>query len=217
MSFAIPRRALIGAAAALPFAPALALAAPLRLKFELHAAFFSAETHQMPPIDPQVFVADPKAKAGIGPQGIHHAAGFRPALLEGPRDIGAYNALGAPLGFTIGQWFAATGALAIAPAGAGASIACRFANLRPNGVYSLFENHFDQKPVGFTPLDGTGEHNSFIAEADGRASVTVRAPAKPIHANAVLLVYHSDSHDHGLERGQIGVNAHHQLIARLPT
>ena len=35
-------------------------------------------------------------------------------------------------------------------------------------------------------------------------------------ANAVLLVYHSDRKTHGPSRGRIGINAHHQLIARLP-
>jgi hypothetical protein len=31
-----------------------------------------------------------------------------------------------------------------------------------------------------------------------------------------LLVYHSDGVDHGQQRGQIGVTAHHQLIIRVP-
>jgi hypothetical protein len=35
-------------------------------------------------------------------------------------------------------------------------------------------------------------------------------------ANAVLLVYHSDGRTHGTSRGQLGVTAHHQLIAKVP-
>jgi hypothetical protein len=42
------------------------------------------------------------------------------------------------------------------------------------------------------------------------------APGPIAHAEGVLLVYHSDDTDHGTERGQIGLNAHHQLIVRVP-
>jgi hypothetical protein len=84
------------------------------------------------------------------------------------------------------------------------------------GHYSLFENHFDQQPVGFTPLDGAGKANDFMANDSGSATVSVLAPQAPTHANAVLLVYHSDKTSHGDQRGDTGVNAHHQLIARIP-
>ncbi|TAL55926.1 MAG: hypothetical protein EPN80_05725, partial [Pandoraea sp.] len=47
------------------------------LPFEAHAAFFSRETHQPKPLDPQVFVRAPGAPAAMGPQGIRHAAGYR--------------------------------------------------------------------------------------------------------------------------------------------
>jgi len=186
------------------------------LYFKLHAWFFSHEMHLAQPIDPQVFVADPKVAAGIGPQGIRHVAGFRPALMFGPHDVSLYNALGEPLGFTLAEWFAAHGTVQITTAGTGTRVACRFHRLRPNGVYGLFENHFDQKPVGFTPLDGAGTNNSFVADANGDASIVVETPAPLTHANAVLLVYHSDNKTHGVSRGDIGVTAHHQLIARLP-
>ena len=215
----ISRRAVLGAgalgagAAMLPKAHA---AAPLRLHFKLHAWFFSKEAHVSPPVDPHVFVVDPRAPAAVGPQGIHHVAGFRPALYFGPHDIGAYNALGKPLGFTVAEWFAAFGVVSIVRAGAGSRVACRFLHLRPNGVYSLFENHFDLKPVGFTPLDGAGTRNNFIADANGQAAIVVETPAPMTHENAVLLVYHSDNRSHGMERGELGVTAHHQLIARLP-
>jgi hypothetical protein len=31
-----------------------------------------------------------------------------------------------------------------------------------------------------------------------------------------VLIYHSDGQTHGASRGQLGVTAHHELIARLP-
>jgi len=196
------------------FAEAALAAAPITLTFITHAAFFSRETHQSKRMDPQVFVRDKAVPAAAGPQNIQHAAGFRPALSTDPAKSQLYSASGQPLGFTLGQWLAAKGTVLITPLASGARIVARFTGLRPNGVYSLFQNHFDQKPVGFTPLDGTGESNSFQAKADGSATITVTAPAMLTRDNAVLLVYHSDRTAHGASRGEIGIDAHHQLIAR---
>lgn len=181
---------------------------------ETHAAFFSSETRQPKPLDPQVFVRDPNAEAGKGPQGIQHAAGFRPAPMSDPAATPLFNAQGKPLGFKLGQWLGAQGAVDIAADGR--TVTVRLRHLRPGARYSLFENHFDEHPIGFTPLDGSGTANSFIASAKGEAKVTVKAPAPLTHANAVLLVYHSDHEAHGMSRGEIGVNAHHELIARVP-
>jgi hypothetical protein len=188
----------------------------LDLQFILHAVFFSDETHQAKPLDPHAFVKDASAPAAVGPQNIPHAAGFRPALVAGPRDVEAFNAQGKSLGFTLADWFAAKGSVHITPSGDGAKIDCRFSELRPNGVYSLFENHFDQKPIGFTPSDGTGKSNSFTADANGNAAISLLSPRPLTHDNAVLLVYHSDNQTHGEQRGEIGVTAHHQIIVRIP-
>ena len=118
-------------------------AAGLELAFMLHAVFFSHETHQPKPLDPQVFVADPAAKAGVGPQGIRHVAGFRPTFLADPPEAALFNADGSPLGFTLAAWLAAKGTVRITPEGSGAAIACGCTALRPNGVYGLLENHCD--------------------------------------------------------------------------
>ena len=188
---------------------------PVRMAFQTHASFFSIETKQAKPIDPQVFVQDGLAAPGMGPQGIHHVSGVRPARLAsdspGARLVNADNQ---PLGFTLGQWLAAKGEVTITPSGAGALVAMSFTGLRPNAQYSLFENHFDQSPVGFTPLDGNGEANGFRTDASGKAMVTVTAPAMLTHDNAVLLILDSDGKAHGMQRGAIGVSAQHQLIAR---
>ncbi len=196
-------------------APAVHAADALALKFVTHAAFFSAESKQPEVIDPQVFVADPAKAAAVGPQGIMHAAGYRPGRVEQDAKSTPMNtAEGRPLSFDLGQWLGATGEVAIVEKSGAPVLRATFKGLKPGGLYSLFENHFDQKPVGFTPMDGDGKTNTFTAGADGAASVTMTLTAMPTHANAVLLVYHSDGQAHGLERGHIGVNAHHQLIAR---
>ena len=203
------------AAATVAAHPVLAAESQLRLPFVIHASFFSQETHQPKPVDPHVFVKDPSAPAAVGPQNIQHAASFRPALLTDPPSTRVFTADGKSLGFTLGQWLGAKGTVTVTPlASGGARIAARFMGLRPHGVYSVFENHFDQQPVGFTPLDGTGTKNSFRAKSDGTATINVIAPEMLTHANAVLLVYHSDRKSHGSSRGEVRIDAHHQLIAR---
>jgi len=218
----ISRRQILGAASMVGIAPlvmsrrAAAAQVGLDLPFILHAVFFSEETHQPKPLDPHAFVKDPSAPAAVGPQNIPHAAGFRPAWVAGPFDVEAFNAQGKSLGFTLADWFAAKGSVKITPSGTGAKLDCHFTQLRPNGVYSLFENHFDQKPIGFTPSDGTGKGTSFTADASGSAAISLVSPRPLTHDNAVLLVYHSDNTAHGIERGEIGVTAHHQIIVRIP-
>ena len=191
---------------------------PAVMPFQVHAAFFSAETKQTKVIDPQVFVPDASVQAATGPQGIKHVTGFRPAMIESdPATTPLSNADGKPLGFTLGAWLGASGTVTISPLKAGGeTVSAQFHDLRPNAQYSLFENHFDQTPVGFTPLDGNGTNNSFQTDANGDASVTVIAPEVLTHSNAILVVYHGDGHTHGVSRGEIGIGAQHQLIARIP-
>jgi hypothetical protein len=118
------------------------------------------------------------------------------------------------LGYSLGKWLGAHGTVHVAADGQ--SVTVRMSGLRPKGTYSLFEDHFDEQPIGFTPLDGSGKTNGFTAKSDGKAVVTVKVPQAMSNANAVLLVYHSDQQAHGESRGQIGVDAHHELIARIP-
>jgi hypothetical protein len=190
-------------------------AAPLKMDFITHAAFFSGETKQPKVLDPQVFVRDTAAAEATGPQGIRHAAGLRPPFIE--QDAGSspvFTAEGKPLGFDLNTWLSAKGTVMISEKGGKVVLEASFTGLKPNGKYSLFENHFDQKPIGFTPMDGTGQSNSFVAQSDGTAKVSMALPHDPTHDNAVLLIYHSDDQTHALERGRIGIDAHHQLIAR---
>jgi hypothetical protein len=188
---------------------------PLKLEFVTHAAFFSAETKQPKTLDPQVFVEDAAAPEATGPQGIKHVAGVRPPFIDrDPKTSKLFNADHKPLGFDLQSWLSATGTVTIVEKDGKVTLEATFKNLQPNASYSLFENHFDTKPVTFTPIDGAGRANSFTAKADGTASVTVNLPSMPTHDNAVLVIYNSGGQPHGMERGQIGVDAHHQIIAR---
>lgn len=187
----------------------------VRYGFVLHAPFFSNEARIPNLLDPHVFVADPVGVEGVGPQGIMHAAGFRPALMVDDPAQMLFSAKGKPLGVTLRQWFSASGSYVGTRQNDGTEkIVATFAGLIPDGRYSLFENHFAPAGVTFTPLDDKGIGNNVVARADGTATLTLTAPAMLTHANAVLLVYHSDGRDHGVERGAIGDTAHHQLISR---
>ena len=74
-----------------------------RLTFTIHAAFFSSETKQPKPVDPQVFVQDPASPAATGPQNIQHIAGVRPALIEqDAKTTPLFNGKGESLGFDLG-------------------------------------------------------------------------------------------------------------------
>jgi hypothetical protein len=185
------------------------------LDFVAHAAFFSAETKQPKVLDPQVFIHDTAAQAATGPQGIKHVAGVRPPLIDqDAKSSMLYNAEDKPLGFDLQTWLSASGSVTITEQGGKSLLQANFKGLKPNAHYSLFENHFDHTPVSFTPMDGTGTTNSFVTQSDGSATVSMTLPDFPTHANAVLLIYNSEGQTHGLERGRIGIDAHHQLIAR---
>jgi len=184
--------------------------------FISHAAFFSVETKQGNLLDPQVFVADAAAHAGTGPQGIAHAAGYRPAYGVDDPAAPLTNAQGKELGITVGKWLSARGQVKLSPQGSNPRAIFLFSGLVPRGRYSMFENHFTPSGISFTPLDGTGKTNSFTAGADGNAKLALIVAGQISRAEGVLLVYHSDGMDHGMERGEIGVNAHHQLIMRMP-
>ncbi len=216
---ATPMLLLVIVAAAVLSGPPLATAAgAVALVFESYGTFFSEETSQALPADPQVFVRAPDAAAGIGPQNISHAAGFAPAPIAAAPDTPLYTALGQPLGITLGRWLAAQGAGEITPVnehGHAALVRVSFTGLVPGGAYSLFAVTFQAAGNTFAPLDGVGLHN-FVALSGGTANVTMFTPFRLTHANAVLLLYHSDGRAHGISRGDPGVTVHHQLIARLP-
>ena len=187
------------------------------LPFVTHAAFFSKEVAVPVMLDPQVFVLDESEPAGRHWQGIEHVKGVRNATENDAAGTAIYNAQGAPLGMTLGQWLHAGGTVTLTPNSDGhEEVAMALHGLKPDGHYSVFENHFDQQPIGFTPLDGAGTRNSFVADSKGAAVVKISAPEQMTHQNAVLVVYHSDGTPHGSERGAIGETAHHQLIARVP-
>ncbi len=208
----------VGVAAALLTTPAAA-AAPAGAEgtasvYQLHAVFFSHEAHQPRVIDPQMFVAAPGASAGIGPQMIRHVAGVAPVLAAAPAATPLLDALGRPLGVTLGRWEAARGTATLTCRDGSSTLVSRFTRLLPRAVYSLFVVHLRvQGPRRFTPLgapDGRG--SSFVTDASGIWTETSVIPPCLTPAEAVVLVWDSDGRSHGPVIGQPGVTAHNHLI-----
>jgi len=214
----------VGAAAALLTAPAVA-APPARAAgiasayhaYQLHAVFFSREARQPRVIDPQMFVAAPGSAGGIGPQMIRHVAGVLPVLAADPAATPLLDALGRPLGVTLGRWEAARGTATLTCRGGSSTLVSRFTDPLPRAAYSLFVVHLRvQGPRRFTPLgapDGRG--SSFITGPSGTWTETsVIAPCLTL-SEAVVLVWDSDGRSHGPLIGQPGVTAHNHLIVPL--
>jgi hypothetical protein len=198
-------------------APPLPATARQTLSFVGHGAFFSQETQRSPAIDPQVFVKDESSAEGTGPQSIAHAAGVRPVRLDDSPELVLYNANGDPLGFTLEKWLGATGTVDLdLQANGGTRLTMSFKKLIAFGVYSVFRATFSPDGTTFVPIDGDGTTNTFTSTVDGSGTLVASTPSRLTHANAILLILHSDSQEHGVTRGLIGANAHQQLVARLP-
>jgi hypothetical protein len=192
---------------------------PIRLSFVPHAALFSLLSRQPALVDPEIFLADPAAAAGLGFEQIAHVAGVRTAAMSDDGTAQALDANGRDLGFDLQHWFAASGLVQIDPPDpirATQRIVLRFANLVPRGRYSLFLVHLESKAGGDAPLDGTARTNSFTADPDGNAGATIVAQQPLPRGSATVLVYHADRKDHGVRVGVAGFDAFRQLIVRVP-
>lgn len=190
-------------------------ASPPKIDVITHAAFFSEETKQSETIDPHIFVQDAASPETVGPLGIKHAAGLRPALIErDAKTLLLYTADGKALGMNLGTWLGATLSIVISGTGGNARLEAAFSGLKPLGHYSLFERHSDQKTVTFTPMDGEGNNNSFVTHADGTAKLSIKLAQPLPPTSAIVLIFHSDNQAHGRERGRVGFNAHHVVMTR---
>ena len=189
------------------------------LLLALITARFEPVTPQTTAHTEQVYVHDASASAAPTTDGTDgHSAGLRP-----PRDTDVdaatlYTANNTPLNTTLGAWRAASGNVELTPTSDGGTrVRATFARLIPNGRYSLFVRQLAGRtgPV-LTPIDLTGAADGFFADADGNGQLGVTAPNAIPSGAQLVLVFHSDKTDHGSSVGNPGVNAHAQLITRVP-
>ncbi|MBC5828972.1 MAG: hypothetical protein GIW98_02120 [Candidatus Eremiobacteraeota bacterium] len=164
----------------------------------------------------RVFVEDQRAKAGTDSNGVSHAAGVRAATDD---DDGSSNVMasdGSSLLVSLDKWRSAEGTAQITAEEGHDSVKLTFNHLVAFGEYSLFlADLTDPDASALRALDGSGTNNSFEAKVDGTASLTVAADKHLTHSGAIVLIYHSDDSDHGASPGQLFIDAHQQLIARI--
>lgn len=186
--------------------------------YELHMVFFSQESKISPAIDPQVFVAAPGAKAGIGPQMIKHSAGVAPAKQAGPPTAALLAANATPLKITLDQWKKAAGTVTFSCLNGNERAASTLTGLIPSATYSTFVVHLKIQGAGrFTPWgNAAGTDNNFTASSTGTASPTNTVPGCLGPDSAAVIIWHSDGQTHGSTPGTIGVTWHNSLIVPLP-
>lgn len=147
---------------------------------------------------------------------------------------------GADLGFTLEQWLAAIGTGTYVERNGNATINLTFRNLVPNGTYSIWSHRVTMPPnyeYTFSPLGAhDGSQNSFQADAAGNATFSLDFAALPASTNLsfpnyvamyvtkkapvtaditwtlIVVIYHSDGQTHGPVPGELGKNAHVQLV-----
>jgi len=190
-------------------------AGPTLVSFTPYATFFSRLTRRSRTVDPFVFVRDPTVLAGVGPANVAHPDDVRPARTDDPPNAPLLDAKGVAMHVRLGRWFAGQGYLKHDALAAGDLVSTTFTRLVPGGVYSLFAVEFRAGHAYYSPLDGTGETNSFRADRLGAAAFNVRTVDHLRPRDGVALVYHSDDASHGPTRGTPGLDAHVQLMAIL--
>jgi len=137
--------------------------------------------------------------------------------------VGPY-AQGVPMGFTLGEWLAAGATGTYTVQGEQAMINLTFANLVPNGVYTLWcatvntppNVSIVDKPCGAQD----GSENLFTADASG--SATFHLMMSPLvdttesSMQVIAAAYHSDGKSYGAQPGDFGLNSHVQIAAVVP-
>lgn len=141
----------------------------------------------------------------------------------GEEPLGPY-AKGAELGFTVGEWLAATANGTYTVTGDEAEIDLTFQNLVPGGVYTLWCARVFVPPnfkiVDIPCGNPDGSESTFTAEANGNAVFRVTMEALPDSTaemvNVIAAAYHSDGQTYGDVPGDFGLNSHVQILAMLP-
>ena len=134
---------------------------------------------------------------------------------------------GKPLGFTLGQWLAATGSGTYTVNGNNAEMKLTFNNLVKNSVYTVWCSRMTFPPnpkIVDIPCGSTeGSENSFKSNSNGDGSFNLKLkklePSTKETASVVALAYHSDGKTYGASPGDFGLNSHVHIffLMRFPT
>ena len=180
-------------------------------------------TAQFQPVTPlttaqtqQVFVHDASVPAATGSD--PHDAGVRPVNANDSPLAQLYTARNNPMNVTLQSWSAATGTVTTsADNNGGTRVHATFSNLIPLGHYSLFLRQLAGRSGAILmPVDITGAAANLVAGPNGDAVFDADTSATIPTGAQLVLIYHSDGQDHQSSIGVPGVNAHPQLITRVP-
>ncbi len=144
-----------------------------------------------------------------------------------PEAVGPYKK-GRALGFTLGQWLAATGTGTYACRDGQGTVQANFTKLVPSSTYTMWYFFLPTPPT--KPFTGTldlplgardGSQNAFRTDVKGAASY--KASFKPCLqlsgdqlASGLAIAWHSDGKTYASDAGSFGQATHVQLFLLLP-
>jgi hypothetical protein len=141
-----------------------------------------------------------------------------PDFFEEPFDAGPYPK-GEALGFTLGEWLAATGTGMYTVDGDTAKLDLSFEQLVPDGMYTIWcvEINIAELAITEAPCGAAdGSTNEFVADDEGNGSISIEVEPFPASTEDVIyevsLAYHSDGQTYGKRAGEFGQNVHVQLV-----
>ena len=144
-----------------------------------------------------------------------------------PEDVGPY-AKGSPMGFTLGDWYAAKGKGTYTCNDGQGTIKANFTKLRPDAVYTMWHFFFANPPtkpsIGTYDIPmGTRDGTQSIFRTDKNGNAMFEKTIKPClqlsgeHiASGLAIAWHSDGKTYGPLPGEFSINSHVQLFTVLP-
>ena len=135
---------------------------------------------------------------------------------------------GKPLGFTLGEWFAAKGHGSYTCEDGVGTVELEFKNLVPEGVYTVWHDFAVWPPTepfkGFYDLPfgaRDGSENVFVTNAKGDARfVRTIKPCLQLSGEQLIselaIAWHSDGRTYGSETGEFSTDTHVHMYVPLP-
>ncbi len=185
--------------------------------------FVEKEAGKIYRISPDEFDAYKNAPLYASVESVHHHP-FN-GEYNGPYEKGA------ALNMTLAHWLSATGDVTYQCNGDNSTVAAKYKNLVPNGVYTMWYAYTAKKFMGcedcpFATIDfpvGAPDGSGSVFQADASGSGTIEASMErcvessdPNLMAMFAIAYHSDGKTYGPSPGPVGSVAHVQLFAGLP-
>jgi pimeloyl-ACP methyl ester carboxylesterase len=132
-------------------------------------------------------VQDIVAPETVGPLGIKHVAGMRPALIErDAKTLPLYTANGKALGMHLGTWLGATLANHDHRCWRRRALRCGFFRVEASGTLQPIRAPF-RPEAGYFHTDGwRGKQQHFVTQADGTAKLSIKLARSLPSTNAIV-------------------------------